>query len=58
MKGRGRDRARVRETYREVKRERGGKSGEGREKGGDIAAEERVIGVKETGVNEHIEIDR
>ena len=58
MKGRGRDRARVREESREVKRERGGDSGEGREKRGDIATEERVIGVNERGVNEHIEIDR
>ena len=62
MKGRGRDKSRVREEYREVKREvkreRGGDSGEGREKGGDIVVEERVIGVKERGVNEHIEIDR
>ena len=43
MKGRGRDRARVREEYREVKRERGGDSGEGREKGGDIAKEKEEI---------------
>ena len=58
MKGRGRFIARVREEYREVNRERGGDSEEGREKGGDIDAEERVIRVKERGVNEHIEIDR
>ena len=43
MKGRGRERARVREEYREVKRERGGNSGEGREKGGDITKEKEEI---------------
>jgi hypothetical protein len=47
VKGRGRDIARVREEYREVKREvkreRRGDSGEGREKGGDIAKEKEEI---------------